>query len=107
MKAVKQNGDTLAFLELKGDREVVTPAAMHFWALLLKRQGAVMAKSDYLAQYYYHMLWARLGMGEGERANAKCWKQSLDMTPEGTQHAPSVNVQLLRLRKDLRTGLAW
>ena len=34
-----------------------------------KGQGAVWAKSGHSAQYYYHMLLARSGMGEGERAN--------------------------------------
>ena len=44
----------------------------HSWGLLLKGQkggGAVWAKSGHLALYYYHMLLARLGMGEGERAS--------------------------------------
>ena len=34
-----------------------------------KGRGAVWAKSGCLAQHYYDMLLARLGMGEGERAN--------------------------------------
>ena len=34
-----------------------------------KGRGAVWAKSGHSAQYYYRMLLARLGMGEGERAN--------------------------------------
>ena len=43
------------------------------WALLLKGQKGrgqfVWAKSGHLAQCYYHMLSARSGMGEGERAS--------------------------------------
>ena len=31
--------------------------------------GAVWAKSGHLAQYHYHILLDRLGVGEGERAN--------------------------------------
>ena len=34
-----------------------------------KGWGAVWAKLGHLAQYYYDMLLARLGMGEGKRAN--------------------------------------
>ena len=34
-----------------------------------KEWGVVWAESGHVAQYCYHMLLARLGMGEGERAN--------------------------------------
>ena len=44
-----------------------------------KGWGAVWGDSGHAAQYYDDMLPARLGMGEGERANtsAGAWKQSL------------------------------
>ena len=57
---------------------MMTPSII--WALLLKGQkggGAVWESSGHAAQYYYHMLLARLGMGEGEKGKRKCWKQSL------------------------------
>ena len=39
-------------------------------ALLLKGRGSLgEVGSGHLAQYHYHMLLARLGMGKGERAN--------------------------------------
>ena len=41
-----------------------------------KGWGPVWAKSGHLAQYYYDMLLARLGMGEGGKGKPKCWKQS-------------------------------
>ena len=37
----------------------------------VRGRGAVWAKSGYLAQYRYEMLLARLGTGEGERANTR------------------------------------
>ena len=43
-----------------------------------KGWGAVWESPGHAAQYYYHVLLARLGMGEGERAKHKCWKQSLE-----------------------------
>ena len=46
--------------------------------------GAVWAKSGHLAQHYYHMLLARLGMGEGEKANTGAGSQSLAKALEVT-----------------------
>ena len=60
------------------DEHQTSNAGLCFWKG--KQAGGSLGKvgSGHLAQYYYHMLLARLKYGKGRKGRHKCWKQSLD-----------------------------
>ena len=53
-----------------------------------KGRGAVWPKSGHSAQYYYCILLARSGMGEGERANTRAFREGASRGWPGSRGDP-------------------